>query len=335
MSLFSWLLWGHGHGLKELARRLDTDARELRHFRPQYRQFTIPKRSRGYREIRAPNDATKRLQRRILRRLLARLKAHSAAMGFERGHSIVTNALPHVGQGAVVRFDLVNFFPSTMLRRVRKYFRRVGWNRRAAGILVRLCTYEGGLPQGAPTSPRLSNLVNFRLDARLAGMATALNAIYTRYADDITFSLSDELQANGKPQPARDPVDSHGSNVTCALGIMVDMLPSIAERVEYIKRFVHKVAADEEYRVHRRRKTSVRRHHHRQIVTGLVVNEHVNLPRTTRRWLRAVQHRMDRSRASSLDVHQPVDYGPKKQPTLTPRSWPVGALESMIARQSR
>jgi len=336
MSLFSWLLWGRGYGLKELARRLDWNARELRRFRPQYRHFTIPKRSGGDREIRAPDDATKQLQRRILRKLLARLKAHRAATGFEGGHSIVTNALPHVGQEAVVRFDLIDFFPSTTSRRVKKYFRRIGWNRQAAGILVRLCTCAGGLPQGAPTSPRLSNLVNYRLDARLAGMATALNAMYTRYADDLTFSLSVELPADGAAQPAGTPVDSHGSDDTLAPGTLAGMLPSVAERVRYLKRFVRRVAADEKYRVHRRRKTSVRRRHHCQVVTGLVVNERVNLPRATRRWLRAVQHRTDQSRSSSFNVLQPADYGPRKRPTLTPAQlagW--RALESMIDKQSR
>ncbi len=336
MGLFSWLLWGRGKGIKELARRLDIDPRELRRFQPQYRRFTIPKRSQGYREILAPNDATKKLQRRILRSLLARLKAHDAATGFERGHSIVTNAMPHRGQAAVVRFDLVDFFRSTTSRRVKQYFRRIGWNRRATRTLVRLCTYEGGLPQGAPTSPRLSNLVNYRLDTRLAGMATTLGAVYTRYADDLTFSLSDDLPTTSRSNRLFDLANRQATDATAVPGTMIDMLPAISQRVRYLKRFVRQVAADEGYRVHRRRKMSVRRRHHCQIVTGLVVNQRVNLPRKTRRWLRAVQHRTDRLQSNVFDPHAPADYSRRKQPTLTPSQlagW--RALQLMIDKQSQ
>jgi len=336
MGLIRWLLWGRGYGLRELARRLDMDPRDLRRFQPEYRRFTIPKRTQGYREILAPNDATKKLQRRILRRLLARLRAHPAATGFERGQSIVTNALPHQGQAAVLRFDLVDFFRSTTSRRLQQYFHRIGWNRRATRILLRLCIYQGGLPQGAPTSPRLSNLVNYRLDARLAGMATALGAVYTRYVDDITFSLSEERSEDDGSNEPPGPAVGQAAASTNEPGILIDMIPSIAQRVGYLKRFVRRVANDEGYRVHRRRKTSVRRRHHCQIVTGLVVNQRVNLPRKTRRWLRAVQHRTDRARTDAFDVHASVDYGRRKQPTLTPAQlagW--RALQAMIDKQSQ
>src|SRR5262249_42451022 len=155
---------GKGHGIQELARRLGMSLEELRAVSPSYREFSLPKRSGGTRRILAPVDELKAVQRRILRRLLSRLKCHPAVNGFERGRSIVTNARPHVRKAVVLQMDLKDFFPSTGVRRVRAYFRKIGWNREAANLLVRLCTYEGGLPQGAPTSPRLSNLVNYRLD---------------------------------------------------------------------------------------------------------------------------------------------------------------------------
>src|SRR5262249_44280484 len=154
------------------------------------------------------DDGLKTIQRRILRRLLGRLRCHPAATGFERGRSIVTNARAHVGKAVVVQMDLKDFFTSTTTRRVRKYFRKTGWNREAADLLIRLCTHQGGLPQGAPTSPRLSNLVNYRLDARLARLAgrrrlydprtgqrigsREIGAKYTRYADDLTFSFQSD-----------------------------------------------------------------------------------------------------------------------------------------------
>ena len=84
---------------------------------------------------------------------------------------IHSNAVAHQGQDVVVRVDLVDFFTTTRAERVQRYFRRIGWNRPAARILTRLCTFDNGLPQGAPTSPRLSNLVNYRLDVRLINSA--------------------------------------------------------------------------------------------------------------------------------------------------------------------
>ena len=315
MGFLSWLLWGRGYGLGELARRLGVEPRTLRRFRPRYRQFTIPKRSGGTRRILAPGDDLKKLQRCILRRLLARLRVHPAAHGFEPGKSIVTNASPHQGQEIVVRFDLVDFFTSTTRRRVKEYFRRIGWNRRAAKILTRLCTHEGGLPQGAPTSPRLSNLINFRFDARLAGMTVALGGAYTRYADDITLSFPKEERdedwvfRSGEPTPFD--------------------LTRCPRKVNFMRAFVRRVAEENGYRVHRRKKQSVRRGHHRQMVTGLVVNDRVNLPRQTRRWLRAVEHR-------ARQAKQPLDFlkASRKRPTLSPSAlagW--RALQAMILRQ--
>ena len=301
MGLFEWLFPGRGHTVAELARRLGVDQAQLRRIQPRYRQFTIPKRSGGTRRILAPERELKDLQRQILRRLLARLRVHPAAMGFERGRSIVTNALAHRGQAVVLRFDIKDFFPSTGAKRVGRYFRRIGWNRPAAKLLLRWCSFEGGLPQGAPTSPRLSNLVNFRVDARLAAMAAKLGAVYTRYADDITISFAADDQ----------------------------------KKVHYMQRFVRRVVEAEGYRLHHRKKLSIRRRHHQQIVTGLVVNDRVNLPRSVRRWLRAVEHRTQ-SRpgvwSSSSDV---PDGRPRKRPTLSAaqlEGW--RALQAMVARQA-
>jgi retron-type reverse transcriptase len=300
MGLLDWLFPGRGHAVAELARRLDLDKTQLRRIEPHYREFTIPKRSGGKRRILAPERELKALQRATLRRLLARLRVHDAAMGFERGRSIVTNALAHRGQAVVLRFDIRDFFPSTSAKRVGKYFRRIGWNRPATKLLLRWCTHDGGLPQGAPTSPRLSNLVNYRLDARLAGMAATLSAVYTRYADDITISFAEDDR----------------------------------EAVHYIQRFVRRVVEAEGYRLHHRKKLSIRRRHQQQIVTGLVVNDRVHLPRSVRRWLRAVEHRAASQRPVWTTSSEPSDYRPRKKPTLSAgqlEGWQ--ALQAMISRQ--
>ena len=246
-----------GRTLSDLAEWLPISIRELRETPRDYRRFSIPKRLGGQREILAPNDRLKALQRRIHRRLLRRLPSHPAATAFERGKSIVDNALPHTGQAVVLNVDFVAFFQSTTAERVQRLFRRCGWGRAASRLLTELCTSEGSLPPGAPTSPRLSNLVNRFLDEDLSRIAAACGARYTRYADDLTFSFAVD-----------DPFEVRSLlwNVRLLVG--------------------HKG-----YTVHHRRKLSVRRSHQRQQVTGLVVNERPQLPRHTRRWLRAVRHR--------------------------------------------
>ncbi len=304
MGLLKWLLQGSGYDVTELARRLDVDRGELLRLQVSYRPFTIPKRSGGRREILAPSDELKRTQRRLLRRLLGRLKSHAAAMGFERGRSIATNARAHQGQAVVITFVLVDFFSTTRVKRVRKYFRRIGWNRRATKLLVRLTCHDGSLPQGAPTSPRLSNLVNYRLDARLAGLARRAQSVYTRYADDITFSFAeietdlDWILRGGTPPPAE--------------------LETESDKIRYLLRVARRIVELEGYRINARKKLKVRRRHHRQSVTGLVVNDGVRVPRETRRWLRAVEHRARLAAERRRDPAAAFS-GPRlKQPTLTP-----------------
>ena len=257
-------------GVDELARRMETSSEKLRVAPVSYREFRIPKRGGGQRLICAPEPELKALQKKILRRVLGNLPAHVAATGFEKGSSIVHNAACHIGAAVVVRLDVKDFFPSTQGKRVRDYFYRLGWNREASELLTRLCTHGDALPAGAPTSPRLSNLVNYRLDLRLTALADRKGAIYTRYADDLTFSL-----ANDRNGVAR-------------------------QLVHQTKR----IAREFGYAIHERRKLRIRRHHQQQLVTGLVVNEKVNVSRSRRRWLRAVEHRIRTGRRASLTPEQ-------------------------------
>ncbi len=253
---------GLGKGLKTLAVRLGMPIEILYGARLRYSEVRIPKRTGGSRLLLIPNDETKDLQRRILRRLLAKLRAHPAATGFERGRSIVDNARPHVGRHVVVKMDVIDFFPATTPERIERYFRRIGWNRKAAALLTKMTTHDGGLPQGAPTSPRLSNLVNFGLDARIALYVEKRHGRYTRYADDITISFDRHRFAWRE-----------------------------ARRVRATVQKVARLLKADGYRAHRNRKLKVLYRHRLQRVTGLVVNDKLQLPRSTRRWLRAVRHR--------------------------------------------
>ncbi|MBI83268.1 MAG: hypothetical protein CMJ81_08745 [Planctomycetaceae bacterium] len=329
VKLFDWIVNGTGHGTTELARRLGIPEQELRTVDPVYHAFSIPKRSGGTRKILAPEPRLKRFQRLLLRRVFAKLSVHPAATGFEPGRSIVTNARTHQGQAVVLRFDLIDFFSSTSTKRLRKYFRQIGWNRPASKLLLRLCTQQGGLPQGAPTSPRLSNLLNYRLDARLAGLIVKLRGRYTRYADDITISFATrDLHAAGKSDfPARNSAGGTPNHPT--------QTPTGQDTIRSITRAVQKVIESEGYRMHHRKKLSVRRQHQQQVVTGLVVNQRVNLPRSTRRWLRAVEHRTQMSQPLSLTSYQPGSYSRRKSPTLSPaqlEGW--RSFRAMVQRQA-
>lgn len=287
----------------DLAARLRMDVGDLRSVRISYAILEIPKRTGGRRRISAPVASLKKLQQRILRRVLERLRSHPCATGFERGHSIVTNALPHAGKDIVIRLDIQDFFPSITQKRVERYFRFIGFDAEAAGLLTKVCTHEGSLPQGAPTSPRLSNLVNYRMDARLSALAASRGMSYSRYADDLTFSLG---YADHKAAERMNPKTLVKSAIE-------------KPRVNDIIHLVKEILSDEGYRLHTRKKLRIARRHHQQRVTGLVVNERPNLPRALRHRLRAIEHHVQSGRDATLTPAQLAGWR---------------ALQAMIARQA-
>jgi retron-type reverse transcriptase len=240
-----------------------------------YVRYTVPKRSGGRRIILAPKRELKSLQRRALADLVGKIPVAPAAHGFVPGRSITTNARPHVGKRVVIRLDLQDFFPSITFPRVRGVFIAHGYSYAVASTLALLCTEydrepfdrEGErfhisvgprhLVQGAPTSPALANLVAWRLDRRLTGLAAKYDFSYTRYADDLTFSGND---------------------------------PAVAGR---LITNVRRIVADERFTLNDA-KTRVARRARRQVVTGLVVNDQVATPRQLRRRLRAILHNAQR-----------------------------------------
>ncbi len=222
-----------------------------------YAQRAIPKRGGGERMIHAPPPALKSVQRAILERLLAPLGCHEAACGFVAGRSIVDNARPHVGRTVVANADIRHCFPSVRWPLVLAALRRdlgARLGQQAISLLADLCTAQGALPVGAPTSPALLNRVLCRTDDVLHRNAQRLGARYTRYADDLTFSGGSE--AVGLIKLAE--------RTLARIGLMLDP-----------------------------RKTNVFRRGRRQMVTGLVVNDEVGVPRAARRRLRAAVHRVE------------------------------------------
>ncbi|MCC7293102.1 MAG: RNA-directed DNA polymerase [Phycisphaerales bacterium] len=259
-----------GLGVEELARRTGVSVEALRSIRPAYRKVEIPKRRGGRRVLQIPEPELKAIQRRILHRVLARLKVHPRAVAYRRGFSIVGHASLHAGKEVVVTLDLKDFFACTPAARVQEYCRRVGWSKDAAAVLTQLTTWEESLPQGAPTSPMLSNLVNFKLDARLEAAARRFGAAYSRYADDMAFSKS--------------------TDVPREIGRLIRCVKLIVE--------------NEGYTLHQGRKLHIRRRHQCQVVGGLVVNQRPNLRRKQRRLLRAVRHHMATNRPATLSESQ-------------------------------
>ncbi|MEO1529531.1 MAG: reverse transcriptase domain-containing protein [Planctomycetota bacterium] len=241
-----------------------------------YTRFGVKKKTGGVRTISAPMPRLKHAQRWILDHLLEPHELNECAHGFRRNRSIVTNAEPHVGSRVVINMDLENFFPTVDFPRVRGVFRRLGLSGSVATVLALICTEsdvseveldgmeyyvargERVLPQGAPTSPAITNLICRGLDARMADNARRLGFTYTRYADDLTFSSVDDKADVGK----------------------------MIRRARYI---VH----EENFKVHPH-KTRVLRAGRRLEVTGLTVNQKVSVSRKELRRFRAVLFQIER-----------------------------------------
>jgi hypothetical protein len=234
----------------------------------------LAKRQGGFRLVESPKWQLRELQRRILHEVLDHIPAHDAVHGFRSGRSPLSHAREHVNAGCVIRIDLTNFFARVGAGRVWGLFRLVGYPEQVAYALTglvtntvparvrrqcepRLAAALAGphLPQGAPTSPALANLAAYRLDRRLAGLAERTGVNYTRYADDLAFSGGREL------------------------------LRGAAGFVSLVGR----IAADEGFAVNPG-KTAVLGSHNRQQLTGIVVNERPNVPRTEFDRLKATLH---------------------------------------------
>ena len=213
----------------------------------------IPKRSGGFRVIHEPRPALKQKQRGILRWLNERgIRTGAYAHGFVRNRSTFTHAKLHVGKKLIIKLDIENFFATTSVSMLRNALAEENLKAEYISEIIEVCTLNGVLPQGAPTSPFLSNIAVKKMDRRLAGLARKYNAVYSRYADDMCFS-SDNPHLN-------------------------NILPA----VEYAVR-------NSGYKLNSR-KTKILRQCRRQIVTGVVVNEKANIPRELQRNTRARLH---------------------------------------------
>jgi len=231
-----------------------------------YRTWLLPKRRGGNREISAPISYLKAVQRVLLDTLLAKVPLHPCATGFRPGYSIKENANPHVGKPVVVNVDISGFFQNTSLTIVRSAIGKSvpkQMSQSARLLLFDICTRQGGLPTGAPTSPAIANIGLIHFDNAISKACDRHGITYTRYADDLTFSGGDP----GK------------------------ILPYVEE---WLARFGY--ALD-------RKKTNFFRRGRRQVVTGLVVNDKVSIPRAMRRKLRAAVHNFNAKGSEVIHWH--------------------------------
>jgi hypothetical protein len=268
---------------------------KLRHYRYRW----LAKRGGAVRLIEVPKPRLKTLQRRVLHGILDLIPPHAAAHGFRAARGVTTFVAPHVGRRIVLKMDLSNFFPSIAHARVLAVFRTIGYPEPVAKVLTGLCTNtvatdvclaapvadgrqhtrmlnaygRAHLPQGAPTSPALANLCAFRFDGRLAGLARAAGADYTRYADDLVFSGDEAL----------------------------------ARASDRFHHYVASIALDEGFVVNNR-KTRWMRQAARQRAAGVVLNVRPNIARTEFDILKATLHNCVRHGAASQNRDGHADF---------------------------
>jgi len=245
-----------------------------------YTTYDVIKKSGKTREIAQPNRELKAVQAWILRNILDKLSSSPHSKGFDIGTSILENAAPHQGANYVLTMDFEDFFPSISANKVFGVFHSVGYSKKISAMLTNLCIFKGGLPQGAPTSPKLANLVCAKLDYRIYGYAGPKGIVYTRYADDITLSA----QSVQKIQKAKD--------------------------------FIGTIIADENLKINRS-KTKLCGTKRQKKITGLVVSQNnVGIGRKKLREIRAKIHHLFTEKSnnySHLNGYLAFTYGVDKK----------------------
>lgn len=211
-----------------------------------YRKYEIQKKSGGTREISEPLPSLKEIQRWILDNLLEKIEVSVYAKAYVKNKSIRENAKFHKKQRILLTLDVEKFFDSLSSKKVYEVFSSLGYAEDVVVMLTNLCCLNGCLPQGAPTSPALSNIILVEFDNKVGNFTKERKIRYTRYADDMTFSG--------------------------------DFLPE--EVINFVKKNLRLLGLKLN-----EKKTRTRRENQRQEVTGIVVNEKMQLPKDTRKKL--------------------------------------------------
>jgi len=260
----------------DVARILNIEEDSLRYFlygiRPDnmYKEYTVPKGKGGVRTISSPNKKLKMIQRKLNKVLSEVYKVKPSSYGFVLGRNCIKNAQNHNRKKYVLNIDLKDFFTQIHFGRIKGMLEKEPYNigKEAALVVAQIVCYKGKLPQGAPTSPIISNMICSPLDTQLTKLAKKYKLVYTRYADDITFST----YKNEFPEEI-----AYLSDGEVILG---------DELIEIINRNSFEINME---------KISLRNKHERQEVTGLVVNEFVNVKREYINKIRAILHNCEKN----------------------------------------
>ena len=232
------------------------------HYR--YRTFTVPKRNTGHRTILAPEKRLKYLQRKILLLLQNVYTPRIPVHGFVKKKGIISNAGEHQTRPYLINIDLSKYFETITKRRVFGLLVKLGVNRDVSDVICKLCITQNQLPQGAPTSPILSNMIGYKLDSELMQFAKENRARYTRYADDISFS-----------------------SYTRPVSFFNEAMPSYGPILEGdLSKVLSNIIVSNGFRINVS-KLSFAGPKSRKEVTGLIVNEFTNVKRSFVRNLRA------------------------------------------------
>ena len=231
-----------------------------------YKDFEIPKRHGGTRKISAPVTALKIIQRKLNYVLSCLYSPNNYIHSYRHDRNVYSNALQHAQSQLILNIDLKDFFPSIHIGRVKGLFRYQPFNcnELVAKTLAQICCYRSSLPQGAPTSPIISNMICERMDKEISQLSRRFGYVYTRYADDITLSTLDDNFSNN--------IVKTNENGQLEVG---------SELEELINR--NSFAINKE-------KLRLRNANERQIVTGLVVNKFPNVKREYVRKIRGMLH---------------------------------------------
>lgn len=209
---------------------------------------TIPKSNGTQREIQAPRSDLKSLQRRIKKYILNEIPVSRYATAYKKGARIVDNASPHVNKKYILKMDITDFFGSINFTKVYSaVFNTTRYPKQIGAMLTTLCCYREFLPQGAPTSPTISNIVMKSFDDYIGEWCSRRGVAYTRYCDDMTFSSDKPLY--------------------------------------YVYKKVSRLLAEMGFEVNES-KTHFVSSSSRQSVTGLTVNDKLSVNKQTRRALR-------------------------------------------------
>lgn len=212
-----------------------------------YRKFYVKKRNGKQREINEPLPSLKEIQYWILENILYNIDVSRFAKAYIPGKTLVENLKFHKNQPLVLCVDVENFFASIKESKVVEIFLTMGYSVRVANTLAKLCCLKGEIPQGAPTSPQLSNIFMVGFDKIISSYCVKKNIRYTRYADDLTFSG-----------------DFNTNEILALLKSELDELDLVFNE----------------------EKTKLMTKSMRQVVTGVVVNKKIQVPKEKRREIR-------------------------------------------------